>query len=89
MSNFEIDGDIQINGRKHTVQYEPSAMVGGATLFLKVKNGNKNVPIFYNEIDEVVQMLRKGKLMISALEGESLIEPEDFHKLKNIKAGEL
>lgn len=68
MSTFTLDGAMQISSRTHTVEYDLSSMVGGSTLYLRVSGGNKNVPIFYTEIDEVIEMLEKVKLVIFALE---------------------
>ena len=61
MSKFDIDGAVQILSDKHTVEYEPGAMTGAGTLYLRTRNGNKNVPIFINQIDDVIEMLKMGK----------------------------
>ena len=66
--SFNIEGALTIESDNHIVEYEPGAMVGGQTLFLRVKDGDKNVPIFVDRIDEVIEMLRRGKAMIEALE---------------------
>ena len=68
MSFFDIDGSLRIETDTHTVEYEPGQQTGGQTLFLRVKGGNKNVPIFVAHIDEVIEMLQRGKKAIEALE---------------------
>lgn len=68
MSAIEINGSITIDSDTHTVEYELGQMTGSQTLYLRVKGGDKNVPIFVAHIDEVVEMLQRGKHAIQALE---------------------
>ena len=68
MSAINLDGAIRLETDTHTVEYEPGQQTGGQTLFLRVKGGNKNVPIFIAHIDEVIEMLQRGKKAIEALE---------------------
>jgi len=68
MSTLNIEGAIQIESDTHTVEYEPGAMTGAQTLYLRIKGGNKNVPIFVAQVDEVIEMLQRGKRAIEALE---------------------
>jgi hypothetical protein len=68
MSSFDFDGALRIETDTHTVEYEPGQMTGSKTLFLRIKGGDKNVPIFVSKVDDVIEMLRRGKLIIDALE---------------------
>jgi hypothetical protein len=69
MSKINCEGGVTISGRDHAIEYELDSMTGGATLFLRVKGINHNyIPIHYNRIDEVIEMLKKGKGLISILE---------------------
>ena len=68
MNAINITGAIQIESDTHTVEYEPGVITGARTLYLRIKNGNKNVPIFVAHIDEVIEMLQRGKRAIEALE---------------------
>ena len=68
MSIFDLDGSLRIETDTHTVEYEPGQQTGGRTLFLRMKGGNKNVSIFIDHIDEVIEMLQRGKRAIEALE---------------------
>jgi len=68
MSEQNIEGQIVIEGERHEVEYEPSGQTGLSTLYLRVKGGDKNVPIFIKQVDEVIEMLERGKRTIKALE---------------------
>lgn len=68
MSEQNIEGRIVIEGECHEVEYEPSGQTGLSTLYLRVKEGDKNVPIFIDQIDDVIEMLERGKRAIKALE---------------------
>ena len=69
-SDLDLEGAIQINSDRHTVEYEPGAMVGLSTLFLRVSGGKHNVPIHFKSIDDVIEMLQRGKKVIEALESK-------------------
>ena len=68
MNAINIEGAIQIESDTHTVEYKPGAMTGAQTLHLRIRDGKKNVPIFVAHIDEVIEMLQRGKRAIEALE---------------------
>jgi hypothetical protein len=67
--NFNLEGKILIESRDHAVEYEPSAMVGLGTVFLRIKTVKHVVPIHLSQIDDVVKMLQRGKRAIEAFEG--------------------
>lgn len=66
-SNIEYDGILLLKGKKHNIEYEPGAQEGAKTLFLCL-SGGYNIPIFYTQIDEVIEMLRRGKELIKTIE---------------------
>jgi hypothetical protein len=68
MDNLDLNGKIVIEGERHDLEYEPEMHLG--TVFLRVKDGNKNVPIYFNQIDSVIEMLSRAKKAIEALEGK-------------------
>lgn len=68
MKDFNIEGAIKITGSRHTVEYEPGGMTGLSTLYLSVTGSNKCVPIYIDQIDEVIEMLSRGKSAIEAIE---------------------
>ena len=68
--NIECDGALFINGKKHTIEYSPGDQLGAKTLFLRLRNAH-NVSIYYAQIDEVIEMLKRGKELIEALETDT------------------
>lgn len=68
MSGFYLDGKVTIEGKKHEVEYEPGCQTGLSTLYLRVKGLKHCVPVYINEIDEVIEMLQRGKKTIQGLE---------------------
>lgn len=66
--NFFLDGKITIESRDHALEYEPGS-IRLSTVFLRIKDENKVVPIFRNQIDDVIEMLQRGKRTIEAFEG--------------------
>lgn len=69
MKKPNIEGAIQIESDRHTIEYEPGAMTGASTLYLRINGGNTNVPIFVSQVDDVIDALQRGKRAIDALEG--------------------
>jgi len=67
--NFDLEGKIVIESRDHALEYEPSSMVGLGTVFLRVKSVKHVVPVHISQIDDVVEMLNRGKRVIAAFEG--------------------
>lgn len=67
--NFYLEGKILIESRDHAMEYEPSAMVGLGTVFLRIKTKTHVVPIHLSQIDDVIEMLQRGKQTIIAFEG--------------------
>jgi len=55
-------------GNSHSVEYEPGGMTGLSTLYLRVKGVDHCTPIHINAIDDVIEMLQRGKAVIEALE---------------------
>jgi hypothetical protein len=70
--NFNFEGKVIIESRDHAMEYEPSAMCGLGTIFLRVKSAKRVVPIHISQIDDVVEMLKRGKGTIEALEGHDI-----------------
>jgi len=68
MSGINLEGGIIIEGKVHAVEYEPGVVTGLSTLHLRIKGIDKNVPIYFSQIDEVIEMLQRGKKAIQALE---------------------
>jgi hypothetical protein len=68
MTELNLYGSIRMEIGKHTVEYEPGAMVGLSTLFLRLRDGGANVPIHYSDIDDVILMLQRGKNAIESFE---------------------
>ena len=64
----DLTGCITMIGNSHSVEYEPGGMTGLSTLYLRVNEVKHCVPIHINSIDEVVEMLQRGKAAIDALE---------------------
>ena len=71
MAKLSIEGQIIIEGAGYEVEYEPSAMAGASTLFLRVAGNNHNVPIFIGKLDTIIDMLERGRAAINALENNS------------------
>ena len=67
--NFDLEGKIVIESRDHALEYEPSSMVGLGTVFLRVKAVKHVCPIHISQIDDVIEMLQRGKKTIMAFEG--------------------
>lgn len=65
---MEIDGKIKIIGEKHTVEYDTADQLGAGTLFLGVSAVANGVPIYVDHVEEVIEMLKRGKEAIDALE---------------------
>lgn len=63
-SKFNVEGKILLEGSRHSVEYEPSGMTGLSTLYLKVLDGTHVVPIYVNQIEEVIDMLVAGRDLI-------------------------
>lgn len=73
--NFNLEGKIVIESRDHALEYEPSAMVGLGTIFLKVKSASHVTPIHISQFDDVVEMLTRMKKAINAFEGRGQDKP--------------
>lgn len=69
--NFDLEGKVVIESRDHAMEYDPSAMVGLGTVFLRVKNAKHVVPVHVSQIDDVIEMLQRGKQTICAFEGRN------------------
>ena len=63
-----LEGSITMVGSGHSVEYEPGAMTGLSTLYLRVNGVKYCVPVHINAIDGVIDMLRRGKAAIEAFE---------------------
>lgn len=71
MSKFDLNGKLTIENGHHVLEYEPGAMVGLGTLFLRVDGGQRNVPIHRDRLDDVISMLERGRDLLDALEKPS------------------
>lgn len=70
MSQIEIEGRVVISVKNHSAEYEPSAMVGGGTIFLSISGNSHTVPIYKNDVESVIELLSRGRKMIEALEDD-------------------
>ncbi len=68
MAGFNLDGSIKIESDGHSVEYEPGGMTVLCTLYLRIKGNDHCVPIYLDKIDDVIEMLQRGKKMIMACE---------------------
>lgn len=68
MNKFDIAGRIEMNGERHTVEYDSDSMVGGGTLFLRAIGTKNNVPIHIDHLDDAIEMLNRMKNVIAHLE---------------------
>ena len=71
--NFNFEGKILIENNLYELEYEPSCMVGLGTVFLRIKNAKRVIPIHISDIDDVIEMLQRGKKVIIAFEGRDTI----------------
>ena len=76
MRNIELEGVVRLHSDNHTVEYELDTQTGVMTLFLRVKDGKHNVPIYYRDISAVIEMLQTGRKAIIALEGNKEMPDE-------------
>ena len=76
MNKLNIEGKLIIESNSHEVEYEPGAMVGLSTLFLRVAGKNHNVPIFVKDVEHVIDMLKRGRAVIEALENDATTPQE-------------
>lgn len=69
MAKLSLEGSITLEGQNHSVEYEPGAMTGLSTLYIRVKGNKSCVPVYVNHIDELIDMLERGRAVIESLEG--------------------
>ena len=71
MSNkieIALSGSISLKTENYVVEYDHEG-VHARTVFLRLNTSKAhNIPIYANHIDEVIEMLKRGKAAIEALE---------------------
>lgn len=73
---MDIEGKLVIEHGGLEFEYEPSAMTGAGTIFLRTAGIPHNVPMHISKIDSAIEILQRLKKTIETLEADLPQNPQ-------------